>query len=191
MRKTIRNYFKKETIRKNNLFEKTIGFFSGSGLSSPPPPRCHQLHVVAAAPCAARLGRATGGLPEKPGERKMEEICGTYMENQWERYGFMETYVENHYLVGGLEHCLFFHNMWDVIIPTDELIFFRGVGQPPASYIFFFNGKTTGESTEHLGRWRFWWDHLTKGYCSIGPLPYLNTGGSTWQKWSQNMMNNW
>ena len=60
------------------------------------------------------------------------------METQWERYGFMETYVENHYLVGGLEHCLFFHNMWDVIIPTDELIFFRGVGQPPASYIYFF-----------------------------------------------------
>ena len=30
------------------------------------------------------------------------------MENQWERYGFMETYVENLYLVGGLEHCFIF-----------------------------------------------------------------------------------
>jgi hypothetical protein len=31
------------------------------------------------------------------------------------------------YLVGGLEHVLFFH-MLGIIIPTDELIFFRGVG---------------------------------------------------------------
>ena len=34
------------------------------------------------------------------------------------------------YLVGGLEHFLFFHIL-RTIIPTDELIFFRGVGQPP------------------------------------------------------------
>ena len=36
-------------------------------------------------------------------------------------------------LVGGLEHFLFFHIL-GVIIPTDELIFFRGVGLPPTSY---------------------------------------------------------
>jgi len=35
-------------------------------------------------------------------------------------------------LVGGLEHLLFFHVL-EIIIPTDELIFFRGVGQPPTS----------------------------------------------------------
>jgi hypothetical protein len=34
-------------------------------------------------------------------------------------------------LVGGLEHLLFFHSVGNVIIPTDELIFFRGVGIPP------------------------------------------------------------
>ena len=33
-------------------------------------------------------------------------------------------------LVGGLEHFLFFHIV-GIIIPTDELIFFRGVVQPP------------------------------------------------------------
>ena len=33
-------------------------------------------------------------------------------------------------LVGGLEHFSFFHIL-GIIIPTDELIFFRGVGQPP------------------------------------------------------------
>ena len=26
-----------------------------------------------------------------------------------------------------------FHNIWDVILPIDELIFFRGVAQPPTS----------------------------------------------------------
>jgi len=39
-------------------------------------------------------------------------------------------------LVGGLEHLLFFHIL-GIITPTDELIFFRGVGQPPTSYGFF------------------------------------------------------
>ena len=35
-------------------------------------------------------------------------------------------------LVGGLEHGLYFpFHIWDVILPIDELIFFRGVGQPP------------------------------------------------------------
>jgi hypothetical protein len=41
-------------------------------------------------------------------------------------------------LVGGLEHFLFLHIL-GIIIPTDELIFFRGVGQPPSttnSHIF-------------------------------------------------------
>ena len=33
-----------------------------------------------------------------------------------------------HFLVGGLEHVLFFPYIGNVIIPTDEFIFFRGVG---------------------------------------------------------------
>ena len=36
------------------------------------------------------------------------------------------------FLVGGLEHFLFF-NILGIIIPTDFHIFFRGVGQPPTS----------------------------------------------------------
>ena len=42
------------------------------------------------------------------------------------------------YLVGGLEHgwIMTFHSVGNVIIPTDELIFFRGVGIPPTSYTF-------------------------------------------------------
>jgi len=31
-------------------------------------------------------------------------------------------------LIGGLEHFLFSHSVGNIIIPTDELIFFRGVG---------------------------------------------------------------
>ena len=40
------------------------------------------------------------------------------MENHWDRYGFMETYVENHYLVGGLEHDFIFPYMG---IPSSQL----------------------------------------------------------------------
>jgi hypothetical protein len=43
--------------------------------------------------------------------------------------------VINIYLVGGLEHEFHDpnHSVGNFIIPTDELIFFRGVGQPPTS----------------------------------------------------------
>ena len=30
-----------------------------------------------------------------------------------------------------------FHNIWVVILPIDELIFFRGVGQPPTRFRFY------------------------------------------------------
>jgi hypothetical protein len=41
--------------------------------------------------------------------------------------------LASRYLVGGLEHFLFFHIL-GIITPTDELIFLRGVGQPPTRY---------------------------------------------------------
>ena len=80
IRKTIRNHFKKETIRKNNLFEKTIVFFwvrsqHSSSTAVPPAPRSLR--------CAAWARRW-----RPPGKA---------VQNQWERYGFMETYVENHH----------------------------------------------------------------------------------------------
>ena len=41
-------------------------------------------------------------------------------------------------LVGGLEHEFDFPYIGNVIIPTDELIFSRGVGIPPTSiYIYY------------------------------------------------------
>jgi hypothetical protein len=43
------------------------------------------------------------------------------------------TTIQTHAsLVGGLDHFLFFHIL-GIMIPTDELIFFRGVGIPPTS----------------------------------------------------------
>ena len=47
-----------------------------------------------------------------------------------------------HYLVDGLEHVLFFHILGR-IIPTDELIFFRGVGlnHQPDMYIYIYGYK--------------------------------------------------
>ena len=39
------------------------------------------------------------------------------------------------HLVGGLEHVLCFHIL-GIVIPTDEVIFFRGVGQPPTRHFF-------------------------------------------------------
>ena len=38
----------------------------------------------------------------------------------------------NNQLVGGLEHDFLFFHILEIIIPTDELIFLRGVGIPPA-----------------------------------------------------------
>ena len=55
--------------------------------------------------------------------------------------GWFLSYVSNEVfyhripiLVGGLEHFLFSHIL-GIIIPIDELIFFRGVAQPPTSNI--------------------------------------------------------
>ena len=49
--------------------------------------------------------------------------------------------IPNHnhvpFLVGGLEHVLFFHILGSFILPTDELICFRGVGQPPSSFVWW------------------------------------------------------
>ena len=42
------------------------------------------------------------------------------------------------YLVGGLEH-FSFSRILGIVIPIDELIFFRRVGQPPARYILVIN----------------------------------------------------
>ena len=51
---------------------------------------------------------------------------------------FSQPFVREHFrgrinLVGGLEHEFYDFPIGNVIIPTDELIFFRGVAQPPTT----------------------------------------------------------
>ena len=60
--------------------------------------------------------------------------------------GVFPPKMQNGDLLGGLKPWNFmtFHSVGNVIIPTDEVIFFRGVGQPPISD--FFGGKDAGAS---------------------------------------------
>ena len=51
------------------------------------------------------------------------------LANNWGRLGYLT------WPVGGLEHEIYdFPYIGNFIIPTDELIFFRGVGQPPTRF---------------------------------------------------------
>ena len=48
-------------------------------------------------------------------------------------HGLCNSWPEGNYLVGGLVAFFFPRNIGFLIIPIDELIFFRGVAQPPTS----------------------------------------------------------
>jgi hypothetical protein len=39
-----------------------------------------------------------------------------------------------YFLVGGFKYFFIFHKIWDVILPIDELIFFKMVIAPPTSF---------------------------------------------------------
>ena len=60
------------------------------------------------------------------------QICGSF----WVKHHCFKCWLYIYiYLVGGLEHVFFdFPYIGNFIIPTDEVIFFRGVGQPPTRY---------------------------------------------------------
>ena len=62
------------------------------------------------------------------------------MDDRMIKNGYLHFKKPPHILIGGLEHEFYFsHHIGDLIIPTDELIFFRGVGQPPTSiYIYIY-----------------------------------------------------
>ena len=58
----------------------------------------------------------------------MRMFDGMFSKNiQWETTGYMTLSNHQYYLVGGLEHFLFFHSVVNFMIPTDKLIFFRGI----------------------------------------------------------------
>ena len=56
-------------------------------------------------------------------------------------------FVISHICLGGLKHFLFFHMLGILILPTDELIIFRGVAQPPTSYGITWNYHMIGEES--------------------------------------------
>ena len=68
------------------------------------------------------------------------------------------------WLFGGLEHFLFSHILGiilGIIIPTDELIFFRGVGQPPTRWWFLTAqnksaSRSRGAKPRHQDIRRIW-----------------------------------
>ena len=62
--------------------------------------------------------------------------CSSCSQKGW--HGGLMNYL---HLVGGLEHVLCFHSVGNVFIPTDEVIFFRGVGQPSTRHSFFGGGS--------------------------------------------------
>ena len=84
-------------------------------------------------------------------------------------------------LVGGLEHFGFFHIM-GVIIPTDELIFFRGVGQPPTSRNWLdVPTRATGRHILHL--------QITSPYfCGLDPIITSQDSSTMGMKQNQAIM---
>ena len=60
----------------------------------------------------------------------MSCVSGTYQPTRYDS----QDLIDLRYLVGGLEHVSsIFQYIGHVIIPINELIFFRGVGIPPTS----------------------------------------------------------
>ena len=53
-------------------------------------------------------------------------------------------------LVGGLEHEFYLSIQLGIITPTDELIFFRGVAQPPTSNIIVSIGLRENRQEKNI-----------------------------------------
>jgi len=82
-------------------------------------------------------------------------------------------------LVGGLEHEFYFsHHIGNVIIPTDELIFFRGVGQPPTRNVLYkYRDLVVGGAMEL--RLEFPKQSFPSGFGHWVPI-FFNFSGMTW-----------
>ena len=75
-------------------------------------------------------------------------------------YSLRFSYRCSIYLIGGLEH-LFIFSIWlGIVTPTDELIFFRGVGIPPTRCSIYRLPEMLWQS-----------EHLTSGGWLRNPAP--------------------
>ena len=59
---------------------------------------------------------------------------------------------DHEFLIGGLEHFIFFHPVGNVIIPTDFRIFFRGVGMPPTRFFELYHPAGPHASSNVTGK---------------------------------------
>jgi len=87
--------------------------------------------IVCCCCCCCLADHAISLAPEKKSTKKVQDS---------EQLGALKTRDRDcMYLVGGLGHDFYdFLYIGNFIIPTDELIFFRGVGMPPTSFVGFF-----------------------------------------------------
>ena len=81
---------------------------------------------------------------------------------------------------------LIIHSVGNVIIPTDELIFFRGVGIPPYQVILCYAGKTGSRSIH----WQYPSSHILHWnsfvvFAKLASKSYLDKGLQNWmdQSW--------
>ena len=80
----------------------------------------------------------------------------------------------------------FFHHIGNVIIPTDELIFFRGVGQPPTSYCLAKGGLMwillaklgifASEDVDWRRSWRWFNGRITVLVCEVSQARWFTCG---------------
>ena len=99
---------------------------------------------------ATRLGSGPGANWTLKGTHNAMEGCASSMVQTQVTPLKWQLWIGSFYIfgilqpnqVGGLEHDFFSHHIGNVIIPTDELIFFRGVGIPPtrihANHVYMF-----------------------------------------------------
>ena len=67
---------------------------------------------------------------------------------------------------------LVFFTSVGIVIPTDELIFFRGVGQPPTRYIYIYIGGVRLPAILFCTAWQLlrWRDGCHNGEAKLVPL---------------------
>ena len=97
--------------------------------------------------------------------------------------GYKPTTVGIWWWSGCLEHdwIMTFHSVENVIIPTDELIFFRGVVLPPTRFLIFWH-------TSKIQYPSFYVEYQLLGYWVIGHLQFLGwfssqAGKLLWNLW--------
>ena len=110
-------------------------------------------------------------------------VCFGCSRVHWwgQRYSHDERTGAHSYLVGGLEHVLFFIiflYIGNFTIPTDEFMFFRGVGIPPTTYCYHIPAQIKQNSAppSRLYPHIFWLITCVVANITIFPLARFEKG---------------